>query len=353
MAARLLKLTGMVLALTVAMAVGACSDLLPRNSTARAVQPLKDSLVHALADIGSSPGAPMMIRIFKQSSEFEVWKATTATGEFKLLKTYKICAWSGVLGPKITEGDMQAPEGFYMITPALMNPNSNYYLAFNTGFPNKFDTAWGRTGANLMVHGDVLVGRLLLDDGRIGERDLRAGARNLRRRQFCHPDADLPVPDDAAQSRAGRTTIPTCRSGWTSRKATTASSSARRRPRWDVCDKKYVFDLSSPDGSALDATGACPARSNDPLAAQLATREAANATAYGTEVAQLETQDAKLAADKQNAAATLAAEKSRGQSIGGFFSGIFGGGNAQGTAPASPPDTTIVAPTPFPEPNWG
>ena len=34
-----------------------------------------------------------------------------------------------------------------------MNPNSNYYLAFNTGFPNKFDRAHGRTGSGLMVQG--------------------------------------------------------------------------------------------------------------------------------------------------------------------------------------------------------
>ena len=31
-------------------------------------------------------------------------------------------------------------------------------------------------------------------------------------------------------------------------------------PSWDVCDKKYVFDLKGPDGAALDAGAACPAR---------------------------------------------------------------------------------------------
>jgi murein L,D-transpeptidase YafK len=34
-----------------------------------------------------------------------------------LLRTYPICRWSGELGPKIKEGDRQAPEGFYSITP--------------------------------------------------------------------------------------------------------------------------------------------------------------------------------------------------------------------------------------------
>jgi len=60
----------------------------------------------------------------------------------------------GELGPKIKEGDRQAPEGFYTITPGQMNPNSNYYLSFNIGFPNAYDRANERTGAFLMVHGD-------------------------------------------------------------------------------------------------------------------------------------------------------------------------------------------------------
>ena len=205
-------------------AAGSC----PRPARCARRQPLKQSLVNDLAAIGSTPGAPMMIRIFKQSNEFEVWKGTNA-GVFKLFRTYKICAWSGTLGPKVAEGDRQAPEGFYNITPGLLNPNSNYYLAFNTGFPNKFDRAWGRTGANLMVHGDCSSARLLFDDRPVGGRDLRARARDLQRRQYHHPDADLPVPHDAAESRARSRAIRTCRSGWTSRKATTGSSSPRRR----------------------------------------------------------------------------------------------------------------------------
>jgi murein L,D-transpeptidase YafK len=56
--------------------------------------------------------------------------------------------------PKFQQGDRQAPEGFYAITPDLMNPNSSAYLAINTGFPNAFDQANGRTGQFLMIHGD-------------------------------------------------------------------------------------------------------------------------------------------------------------------------------------------------------
>ena len=97
--------------------------------------------------------SPILVRIFKEEAEMEVWKKNR-DGEFALLKTYPICRWSGDLGPKKKEGDRQAPEGFYTITPGQMNPNSNYYLAFNTGFPNAYDRAWGYTGSELMVHGD-------------------------------------------------------------------------------------------------------------------------------------------------------------------------------------------------------
>ena len=64
-----------------------------------------------------------------------------ATAQYALLKTYEICKWSGALGPKVKEGDRQAPEGFYIVTPAQMNPNSSYYLSFNIGYPNAYDRA--------------------------------------------------------------------------------------------------------------------------------------------------------------------------------------------------------------------
>ena len=66
---------------------------------------------------------PILVRIFKEEAELEVWKQD-ATGQYALLKTYPICRWSGELGPKVKQGDRQAPEGFYTITPGQMNPNS-------------------------------------------------------------------------------------------------------------------------------------------------------------------------------------------------------------------------------------
>jgi len=96
-------------------------------------------------------GAPIFIRIFKESLELELWVKNGR--KFKLFKTYYICDLSGSLGPKIREGDRQAPEGFYRVGPDQLNPWSNHHLSFNLGFPNEYDLAYQRTGSGLMVHG--------------------------------------------------------------------------------------------------------------------------------------------------------------------------------------------------------
>lgn len=101
---------------------------------------------------GMEPGAPIFIRIFKEESELEVWKARD-DGRFYHYKTYPICNWSGDLGPKVQQGDKQAPEGFYSVSKHQMNPNSSFHVAFNLGYPNAFDKAHRRTGDFLMVHG--------------------------------------------------------------------------------------------------------------------------------------------------------------------------------------------------------
>ena len=97
--------------------------------------------------------APILIRIYKEESTLEVWKQDR-TGKFALLKSYPICKFSGKLGPKIVQGDYQAPEGFYDITPEQMNPLLESNISpLISGFPNAFDRSLGRTGSFLMVHG--------------------------------------------------------------------------------------------------------------------------------------------------------------------------------------------------------
>ncbi len=134
-----------------------CVSLLAACSSAPVIPPpsevpLSKDALDLLAKKGMQPGAPVYVRVFKDESELEIWKQRD-DGRFYHFKTYPICNWSGELGPKIVEGDKQAPEGFYTITPVLMNPNSKYYLSFNLGYPNPYDKAHGRTGNSVMVHG--------------------------------------------------------------------------------------------------------------------------------------------------------------------------------------------------------
>ncbi|MDX2265134.1 MAG: murein L,D-transpeptidase family protein [Hyphomicrobiales bacterium] len=105
-----------------------------------------------LAKKGMTEQAAIFVRIFKEENELEIWKQM-ADGRYAHFKTYPICKWSGELGPKIKQGDKQAPEGFYTVRPGQMNPNSQLHLAFNLGYPNDFDRAHGRDGSALMVHG--------------------------------------------------------------------------------------------------------------------------------------------------------------------------------------------------------
>ncbi len=140
-------------------------------------------------------GAPVFIRIFKASRELEVW--IKDGDRYRLFHTYPVCTWGwGSLGPKLRQGDGQAPEGFYFVTPGRMNPYSRYHLAFNLGYPNAYDRAHGRTGSALMVHGDcVSIGCYAMTDRGIEEIYTLADAA-LRGGAAVLPGARLPVPHD-------------------------------------------------------------------------------------------------------------------------------------------------------------
>ena len=118
-----------------------------------AMRPIPKETLDLMAKKGMSADKPIFVRIIKEESELEIWKQRD-DGRFHHFKSYPVCNWSGDLGPKVKEGDKQAPEGFYTVSPTQLNPNSQFHLAFNMGFPNAYDKAHGRTGAHLMVHGD-------------------------------------------------------------------------------------------------------------------------------------------------------------------------------------------------------
>jgi len=122
-----------------------------------------------LAALGLAPGVPVFLRVFKRESVLELW-VEARDGRYRRFRTYPICAWSGELGPKQREGDRQAPEGFYRITPGLLNPRSRFHLAMNLGYPNAYDRGHGRSGDFLMVHGScVSIGCYAMGDAAIEE----------------------------------------------------------------------------------------------------------------------------------------------------------------------------------------
>ena len=133
-----------------------------------AIANVAPSMIQDLAEKELSYGTPVFIRIFKEEKELEVW---LKQGEvFKLFRIYMIAAMSGTLGPKLQEGDRQAPEGFYYVTPSRMNPNSRFHLSFNLGYPNTYDQAYQRTGSAIMVHGNrVSIGCFAMTDAKIEE----------------------------------------------------------------------------------------------------------------------------------------------------------------------------------------
>ena len=115
-------------------------------------RPVPEQLVAQMSAKGMTIDDPILVRVYKMESELEIWKRDR-TGRYSLLKRYPICRWSGQLGPKTTQGDRQAPEGFYSVRSQQLNPNSQFYLSYDLGYPNAFDRAYGRTGSALMVHG--------------------------------------------------------------------------------------------------------------------------------------------------------------------------------------------------------
>ena len=343
MAVTLSRFFGFAMLIVATLALAGCGGIMPKSSSLRAQQSLKASTLTNLKNMGSSPGQAMMIRIFKQTNEFEVWKRTTA-GTYKLFKTYEICAYSGTLGPKIKEGDRQAPEGFYNITPASLNPNSNYYLSFNTGFPNKFDRAWNRTGSELMVHGDCSSrGCYSMTDEAIAEiyalvRESFAGGNSVVQMQI-YPFRMTP------QRLAAHATNPHLAFWQNLKEGYDRFELAKVPPSWDVCEKKYVFDLKREDGTPLDAVAACPPRSNDALWTAIQNKQAADDATFRIEVAAISEREAKAAAAAQAEADAKAAAKARGEAMGNFVGGLFGGGQQP---PAATPAETPAAPTPAP-----
>lgn len=243
---------GVLVALLAAAGCNASlEEIAPKSERA-----LSSKMTELVVAKGMQKTSPIMLRVFKEENVLEVWKQKS-NGRYDLVTSYNICKWSGKLGPKFTEGDRQAPEGFYSVTPAQMNPNSNYYLAFNTGYPNAYDRAHGRTGSHLMVHGACSSsGCYSLTDAQIQEvyafaRDAFAGGQQAFQFQafpFRMTAANMARYKDDPNFEFWKM----LKEGYDHFEITKVP------PKVDVCEKRYVFNRFPEGEASFASTAACP-----------------------------------------------------------------------------------------------
>lgn len=114
----------------------------------------------------------IILAAFKEERMLEVY-TKDYTG-IKLLKAYPFTAFSGVMGPKLKDGDRQIPEGIYRVE--YLNPSSSYYLSIKINYPNEFDQAKTQfssideMGNDIFIHGKAAsIGCIAIGDEAIEE----------------------------------------------------------------------------------------------------------------------------------------------------------------------------------------
>jgi murein L,D-transpeptidase YafK len=237
----------------------------------RSERPISSAMVEQMSKIDTTPSSPVLIRTYKKEAELEIWKMTSE-GRYALLKTYPICRWSGQLGPKRVEGDMQVPEGFYTIEPGQLNPNSHYYLAFNVGYPNAYDRAYGRTGGNVMVHGVCSsAGCFSMTDEQVADiyavaRDaFRGGQREIQLESYPF----RMTPENMAKYRLD----PNIAFWKELKNGSDHFEVAKTEPEVVICGKHYVFGATA--NGPVSASAPCPAlHRDDEIEALVAEKEA-------------------------------------------------------------------------------
>jgi murein L,D-transpeptidase YafK len=237
------------------LAVGACSDY--EGALPKHMRPLDEKTRKLVERKGMELRSPILVRIFKEEATLEVWKQQRSSGRYVFLKDYEICAWSGVLGPKIREGDRQAPEGFYTIRPAQMNPDSSYYLAFNMGYPNEFDRSLGRTGSELMVHGACssrgcysMTDESIQEIYTLGRLAFQGGQRDFQVQAFPFRMT--------AENIARHRNDPNLPFWLMLKEGYDSFDLLGQPPKIDVCDQRYIFNSTPADGMTFSASAQCP-----------------------------------------------------------------------------------------------
>ena len=252
---------GTAVGLTVAVCalMAGCDDSYLDQSSARSQQPISSETLAKMEALDTTPSSPTVIRTYKKEAELEIWKMKS-NGEYALLKTFPMCRWSGQLGPKKREGDMQVPEGFYSIAPGQMNPNSHYYLAFNVGYPNAYDRAYGRTGGNVMVHGVCSsAGCFSMTDEQVA--DIYAIARD----SFAGGQREIQLqsyPFHMTAENMAKFRLDPNIDFWKNLKdGSDHFEVTKNEPSVLVCGKHYVFDATTKD--EVRGSEPCPALKRD------------------------------------------------------------------------------------------
>jgi murein L,D-transpeptidase YafK len=123
------------------------------------------------ADAGLAyPPREIFFRAFKREMELELW-ARDKDEPFRKVTAFAVTAPSGGPGPKRREGDLQVPEGCYVIN--VFNPKSRFHLSLGLNYPNASDRVLSdraKPGGEIYIHGGAAsIGCLPLGDPAIEE----------------------------------------------------------------------------------------------------------------------------------------------------------------------------------------
>jgi hypothetical protein len=143
-----------------------------------------------------------------------------------------------------------------------MNPQSAYYLSFNTGYPNAFDKALGRTGSQLMVHGDcssrgcyAMTDEQIAEIYSLGRESFFGGQKSFQLQAYPFKM----TPANMAKHRNN----PNMPFWKMIKEGNDHFEVTKQEPKVDFCEKKYVFDaVKAPNATrdlVFDASAKCPA----------------------------------------------------------------------------------------------
>lgn len=203
---------------------------------------------------GVTLASPMLIRIFKSESELEIWKERD--GAYVLFATYPICHWSGSIGPKLRQGDKQAPEGFYTLTRSQIRHVGRWPKSLDLGFPNVFDQSLARTGSFILIHGGCSsVGCFAMTNPVMDE------IHQLTSSAIDAGQAHVPVhvfPFRMTMMKMAEQALSPWASYWANLKeGYDAFETTKRPPNVSVCDGRYGFTPSADGRLSTGPLQAC------------------------------------------------------------------------------------------------